>query len=391
MQRSTIRHPESWRNSLHVLIACTVFLLVIAFWVVPPLGPHLPPLTLQPTSRPTQPLSQHSNNTKTNGVWNPSPNSVDNNGGDIYFFFHLHKAGGTLVCHIAKGLELSTDPNSSNCNIEHENNFLYKDMSQLIDYSVSKGINFIANESFMPKLGTFVKYMQGLDYDSDGNNISMLRRIHLATILRHPIDLLLSEYMHVQESNIWHESNGEKHYSGADMFNETHFMNYIKHKHYDNGKLLYRYSGWCRDDHHKIVDNKNRYDLCSNFANEWFDQFDIICFMDEMDRCIENLIKNYFCKFDKDGIIGECHVDHQDKHIDNVIKYYRTKMFGTKQRVQWKTYLKNEMDIQLIYEELKYEIMFYNEAKTRYGKGKFPQTINVNDVDIDIENRAQYY
>ena len=195
----------------------------------------------------------------------------------------------------------------------------------------------------MPKIGTFT---------------SNKPKIHFATIIRDPRELVISHYLY---NHLW---------------DENEFMAYIESHQYYPGSLLWRYAGeWCYT-HGKssIVDNIDRFEVCSNAAMEWLNKFEIICFIDDMNECVYHIVTNYFC------VANKKHCKTQNS-IKNIIKKYQIEfkeyMSQNKEKiwVKWDEYvdnqLINEKNIEKIEQVLKYEILFYNLLKKQYGSGKF--------------------
>ena len=281
----------------------------------------------------------------------------------LFYFFHLHQAFGTLICEIATAFEVKTDPNGKNCNINQHFWQYYHNMDDQIKYMMNRNISFLANEDNMAKMGTFEKYHIRSCPNGINDNIP---QIHFATILRDPRELLIAQYLaHAHEE-----------------FNEDDFIKYVKEKKFKGGSLIWRYSGdWCdwEKEGGPIVLSESRFEFCSEIAHKWLDMFEIVCFVDNMDLCIEYMIKNYFCKAN-------------DKHCKDVLnplitKFQNDKFRKDELRVRDKTegehhslltwdqmkqsLFENQSNVLMIEDTMKYEDKLFQQMKAKFGNGKF--------------------
>ena len=285
----------------------------------------------------------------------------------LFYVFQVHQALGTLICDIAREFEVKTDPNGKNCNINPDFTRYYHNMDHQIEYMISESFVLLGNEHSMAKMGTFAKYhIRNCPNPNDINN--NIPQIHFATILRDPRELLVAQYLAATPHG---------------QFNEDEFMKHVKETKFRGGSLIWRFSGdYCgwETDGGPIVLSESRFEVCNEIAHKWLDMFEIVCFVDNMDLCIEYMIKNYFCKAN-------------DKHCKDVLNPLITKFQNdkfskdalrvkdkTQQREQhslltWhqikQSLFKNQTNVLFVEDIMKYEVKLYDQMKEKCGNGKF--------------------
>ena len=234
----------------------------------------------------------------------------------MIYFLHIHKSGGSTFVNLAtKNGEKLHQPNKNGNPYDEKDKiipFWNYDKDKLLKFFDKKDFTFCANETCLKHLHTDPK-------------------IKYVTVLRHPLDTILSCYHH--------ELNGAKSKISFDKFFSTKILlerNKLAmqkyEKNYFSGPLVYYLTG--NDD--------------ASLAEERLRQFDAVIFLDNYDNDIKIMKK-----------IAGWEILDVNKH-----------RIGTRRNTEAKKELKKDA-YEKVCKELKNDIDFYYKMKKKIKDGKF--------------------
>lgn len=234
----------------------------------------------------------------------------------MIYFLHIHKSGGSTFVNLAK-------KNGEKFYDSHKNGNPYDSENKIIkfwNYGKEDLLNFLDTEKFTFCANEF--YIKDFHLDS---------KIKYVTVLRHPIDILLSSYHHESKKGK-HKKDFKFYLDNKRSLERMKSIIYEEESSYFSGPLV-----------HYLACGKS-----VDLARERLRQFDAIIFVDNYQEDIKVM---------KD-LAGWDYLDVNSCRI------------GTNRNTNAKKELNTKM-YKKICRELESDILLYNEVKAKTINGKF--------------------